>query len=123
MMRLITVALVSVSVGAFAPNTASITRTSAPSVATSSPVSFRSESSLTERHAMLTQTELPLLYQPKEKESPKLLGGVKVGLRKLVVITGASSGLGLNTAVSLSKMGGYFVVMACRDVEKGKQGE
>jgi len=61
-------------------------------------------------------------YLPKEKEIPKVLGGVKIGLRKLVVITGASSGLGLATAKVLSKTGRYFVVMACRDVEKGKRG-
>ena len=68
--------------------------------------------------------ELPeKLYIPKEKEVPKVLGGIKIGLRKLVVITGASSGLGLNTAVTLAKSGRYFVVMAVRDVEKGKRGE
>lgn len=62
------------------------------------------------------------IYTPKSKETPKVLGGVKIGLRKLVVVTGASSGLGLNAAVSLAKKGNYFVVMACRDVEKGKKG-
>lgn len=62
-------------------------------------------------------------YLPKEKEIPKVLGGVKIGLRKLVVITGASSGLGLQTAKVLAKTGRYFVVMACRDVEKGKRGK
>jgi hypothetical protein len=63
------------------------------------------------------------IYTPKSKETPKVLGGVKIGLRKLVVVTGASSGLGLNAAVSLAKKGNYFVVMACRDVEKGKKGK
>jgi protochlorophyllide reductase len=62
-------------------------------------------------------------YTPDAKEAPKLFGGVKIGLRKLVVVTGASSGLGLNTAVTLAKDGDYFVVMACRDVEKAKRGE
>mmetsp|Transcript_31459 Transcript_31459/g.76149 ORF Transcript_31459/g.76149 Transcript_31459/m.76149 type:complete len:299 (+) Transcript_31459:156-1052(+) len=57
----------------------------------------------------------------KEKETPKVLGGINIGLRKLVVITGASSGLGLATAVSLAKKGNYFVIMACRDVEKAKK--
>ena len=72
---------------------------------------------------MLQQMELPeKLYIPKEKEVPKVLGGLKIGLRKLVVITGASSGLGLNTAITLAKSGRYFIVMACRDVEKGKRG-
>lgn len=73
---------------------------------------------------MLQETELPQdLYKPQQKELPKVLGGLKIGLRKLVVITGASSGLGLNCAASLAKKGDYFVVMACRDVEKGKRGE
>jgi NADPH:quinone reductase-like Zn-dependent oxidoreductase len=62
-------------------------------------------------------------YTPDSKESPKFLGGVKIGLKKLAVVTGASSGLGLNTAIALAKDGGYHVVMACRDVEKAKRGE
>mmetsp|Transcript_7963 Transcript_7963/g.11718 ORF Transcript_7963/g.11718 Transcript_7963/m.11718 type:complete len:422 (-) Transcript_7963:118-1383(-) len=70
----------------------------------------------------MTTTELPeKLYFPQEKEAPKVLGGIKIGLRKLCVITGASSGLGLNAAVTLSKTGRHFIVMACRDVEKGKK--
>jgi protochlorophyllide reductase len=69
-----------------------------------------------------TQAEMPeKLYFKKEKELPKVLGGMKIGLRKLVVVTGASSGLGLNCAATLAKTGNYFVVMAVRDVEKGKQ--
>jgi protochlorophyllide reductase len=73
---------------------------------------------------MLTQTELPeKLYFPKEKEMPKVLGGLKIGLRQLTVVTGASSGLGLNCAATLAKTGRHFVVMACRDVEKGKRGK
>jgi len=72
---------------------------------------------------MLTETDLPTkLYFPKEdKEPAKVLGGLKIGTRKLTVITGASSGLGLNCAATLSKTGRHFVVMACRDVEKGKR--
>jgi protochlorophyllide reductase len=62
------------------------------------------------------------LYIPKDKEMPKVLGGLKVGLRKLVCITGASSGLGLACAETLAKTGRYFVIMACRDVEKAKRG-
>lgn len=61
------------------------------------------------------------MYFPKEKETPKVLGGLKIGTRKLVVVTGASSGLGLACAETLSKTGRYFVVMACRDVEKAKK--
>lgn len=74
--------------------------------------------------SVLTQTELPeKIYIKQKKEFPKVLGGLQIGLRKLVVITGASSGLGLNCAASLAKSGRYFVVMACRDVEKAKQGK
>ena len=69
----------------------------------------------------MTTEELPL-YFPTQKEFPKVLGGIKIGLRKLTVITGASSGLGLNTAQTLVNTGRHFVVMAVRDVEKGKRG-
>lgn len=116
---------------AFSPLTlpTKTTTSSQPSILNSplEPLVFRNHkfsSLLIERQAMLQQTELPQkLYIPKQKEIPKVLGGVKIGLRKLVVITGASSGLGLSTAVTLSQTGRYFVVMACRDVEKGKKGE
>mmetsp|Transcript_17480 Transcript_17480/g.24297 ORF Transcript_17480/g.24297 Transcript_17480/m.24297 type:complete len:424 (-) Transcript_17480:780-2051(-) len=77
-------------------------------------------STTTERQDMLTQTELPEKLYFK-KESPKVLGGIKVGLRKLVVVTGASSGLGLNCAATLAKTGDYYVIMACRDTDKGKR--
>jgi protochlorophyllide reductase len=78
--------------------------------------------SITQLEAMLTQTELPeKLYF--EKEAPKVLGGLQIGLRKLVVVTGASSGLGLNAAATLAKTGRYFVIMACRDTEKAKRGK
>jgi len=60
---------------------------------------------------------LPRLYT--KKQGPKVLGGVKIGLRKLVVITGASSGLGKETVRALSKTQKYFIVMAVRDVDKG----
>lgn len=72
---------------------------------------------------MLTQTELPskIYFEKTDKERPKVLGGIQIGLRKLVVITGASSGLGRKCAATLAKTGKYFVVMACRDVEKGKR--
>jgi len=61
------------------------------------------------------------LYFKKAKEAPKVLGGLKIGLRELVVVTGASSGLGLHCASTLAKTGKYFVVMAVRDVEKAKR--
>lgn len=71
---------------------------------------------------MLTQTELPeKLYFEKEKETPKVLGGIQIGLRKLVVVTGASSGLGRKCASVLAKTGRYYVIMAVRDVEKAKR--
>jgi len=70
----------------------------------------------------LATAELPeKLYFPKEKEAPKVLGGIKIGLRRLCVVTGASSGLGLQAASTLTKTGRHFVVMACRNVEKGKK--
>lgn len=84
-----------------------------------SPISTNSPTSLCD---MLTQVELPeKMYPPEAKEPAKVLGGVKIGSRKLTVITGASSGLGLNTAACLAKTGRHFVVMAVRDVEKGKR--
>ena len=71
-----------------------------------------------------TSVEAPKkLYVPNEKEVPKVLGGLKIGLRELAVVTGASSGLGLQAAKTLAKSGKYFVVMACRDVEKAKKGK
>jgi len=81
--------------------------------------SSRSEIPPSER---LTTVELPEKYYfPTEKETPKVLGGVRIGTRKLCVITGASSGLGLNCAATLVKTGRHFVVMACRDVKKAKK--
>ena len=69
-----------------------------------------------------TFTELPeKLYLPKEKEVPKVLGGLQIGLRKMVCITGASSGLGLSCADALVKTGRYFVICAVRDPEKMKK--
>jgi hypothetical protein len=73
---------------------------------------------------LLQETELPdQLYFPQAKEVPKVAGGLKIGTRKLVCVTGASSGLGLNCAATLAKSGDYFVIMAVRDVEKAKRGE
>lgn len=88
-------------------------------IAAASPIASSSPTLLAD---MLTQTELPAkLYLPQDKEAAKVLGGTKIGSRKLTVITGASSGLGLNCAVALAKTGRHFVVMAVRDVEKGKR--
>ena len=116
---LATFVAVTMTVMAFAP-LSQTTRTTSNSLMARDARAMSTPSPL---NAMLQQTELPeKLYIPKEKEVPKVLGGLKIGLRKLVVITGASSGLGLNTAITLAKTGRYFVVMACRDVEKGKKG-
>lgn len=66
-------------------------------------------------------TRRPLYAKKHDREAPKVLGGLRIGTRELVVVTGASSGLGLNAAYALAKSGEYFVVMAVRDVEKGKR--
>ena len=123
MIRILTVALAALSASAFSPSTLPSTRTTTHiATPTTTIISSRAAASLTQRNALQT-TELPeRLYFPQDKEVPKVLGGVKIGLRKLVVITGASSGLGLYTTLSLAKTGKYFIVMACRDVEKAKRG-
>lgn len=117
--------LVAVGVTAFAPSThlfSPPTRTRTTTASNNFLIQQPTNVESFTLNAMLQQVELPeKLYIPKEKEIPKVLGGLKIGLRKLVVITGASSGLGLNTAITLAKSGRYFVVMACRDVEKGKR--
>jgi protochlorophyllide reductase len=110
---LVAAAFMATSTEAFAP-TSSQVRTTQNNV---NNAIIRSPTSLSD---MLTQAELPQkLYT--EKEAPQVLGGLKIGNRKLTVITGASSGLGLNCAATLAKSGRHFVVMAVRDVEKGKR--
>jgi hypothetical protein len=52
-----------------------------------------------------------------KKETPPVLGGIKIGTRRVVVVTGASSGLGLWSAKALADKG-YFVVCAVRDTKK-----
>ena len=52
-----------------------------------------------------------------KKEAPKIAGGVKVGTSRVVVVTGASSGLGLSSTKALCDEG-YFVVAAVRDPAK-----
>lgn len=125
MMRFLSIACVASLAAGFMP---AMTKNMAR---VASPVSGREAFPVDEVNAYCTSTELNLLqsvditekyYPPKEKEVPKVLGGVKIGLRKLVVVTGASSGLGLQCAKVLAKTGRYFVVMAVRDVEKGKRG-
>lgn len=123
-MRLLSIACLAYVAAGFVP--ASITRfsrTAVPSISQEiAPI--HSVNSATQLNALLVDADLgKKYYPPKEKEIPKVLGGVKIGLRKLVVITGASSGLGLQTAKVLAKTGRYFVVMACRDIEKAKRGK
>jgi len=68
--------------------------------------------------------QAPMLESPpvdSTPEAPKVNGGIVVGIRKLVVVTGASSGLGLYGALSLAKKGGYYVVLACRNVERAER--
>lgn len=121
MFRLFCLVLITASSNGFTPTLESTTTKTCINSPVSSGVVPTSSS--TQMNAMLTQTELPQkLYFEKEKELPKVLGGLKIGLRKLVVITGASSGLGLNAAATLAKTGRYFVVMAVRDIEKAKKG-
>lgn len=54
----------------------------------------------------------------KGKELPPVLGAIRVGTRRLVVITGASSGLGLWAAKALADKGDYFVICAVRNPAK-----
>ena len=84
------------------------------------PVADSSAVSSTQLQAMTTDK---LYYPPEAKEAPKVFGGVRAALKELVVITGASSGLGLATTIALCKNGGYHVIMACRDTEKAKRGK
>jgi protochlorophyllide reductase len=53
----------------------------------------------------------------KGKETAKIAGGLKIGTRRIVVITGASSGLGLAATQALVKED-YFVICAVRDPKK-----
>ena len=124
-MRFLSLAcLVSLAAG-FMPASTKVARTAAPSIV-DAPTFLQDASahcSSTELNALLEGVDITEKYYVKqEKEFPKVLGGLSIGLRKLVVVTGASSGLGLNCAATLAKNGGYFVVMACRDVEKGREG-
>jgi protochlorophyllide reductase len=119
-MRLAALALASINaVSAFVPSMERRTFVSSMTSATSSTARFATATSPKQNSVVEENTRK--LYSPEAKEVPKVLGGLKIGLRELVVITGASSGLGLATVVALAKTGKYFVVMACRDVEKAKK--
>lgn len=121
MIRVLTLWLCATTASAFVAPMRQPLTANGVSVAHSSSTSM---SAIFQESDTLTKMDLPeRLYTPQQKEIPKILGGLKVGLREIVVITGASSGLGLATAVSLAKTGKYFIVMAVRDVEKAKTGE
>ena len=60
------------------------------------------------------------LYDGK-KEVPPIWGGIRIGTRRLVVVTGASSGLGLWAAKALADKGNYFVICAVRSPAKMDQ--
>lgn len=49
-----------------------------------------------------------------------LVESEKATQKPTVIITGATSGLGLNTAAALAKSGNWHVVMACRDFAKAE---
>lgn len=125
---IITTLVLAVGATAFAPNTHLFSSPTTTRTSTAHKNNLIQQPTIVESssfilNAVLQQVELPeKLYIPNEKETPKVLGGLKIGVRSLVVITGASSGLGLNTAITLANSGRYFVVMAVRDVEKGKRG-
>jgi len=94
-------------------NTAAITPSGSQSAVAESSIL-----SNTQLNAMATSEKL---YPPEAKEFPKVFGGVRAALKELVVITGASSGLGLSTTIALANSGDYHVIMACRDTEKAKR--
>jgi len=122
MLRLITVAFLGSAAMAFMPSSERAMRTAQNVLLSSAIRDQNNVVSTTRLNALLEKTELPSkLYLKKSKETPKVLGGLKIGLRELVVVTGASSGLGLNTAAALTKSGKYFVVMAVRDIKKANK--
>jgi protochlorophyllide reductase len=119
MMRLLTIFLAASAAGAFAPSQRAM-RTTTTTTTTTTP--FISRAPLSQSPVSATQLAVTSAKLYEKAESPKVLGGLKIGNRELVVITGASSGLGLSTAANLAKTGKYYVVMAVRDTEKAKQG-
>lgn len=118
MMRLLAALLTASAACAFAPGASrlatktSMARAVTPATTTQLPAQMLQDQGIAEKY-----------YMPQAREAPKILGGLKIGFRELAVVTGASSGLGLNCAATLAKTGKYFVVMGCRDVEKGKRGQ
>mmetsp|Transcript_92012 Transcript_92012/g.237419 ORF Transcript_92012/g.237419 Transcript_92012/m.237419 type:complete len:445 (-) Transcript_92012:108-1442(-) len=70
-----------------------------------------------------------LVAQRNQRRRPRLQSattrlavlGAEGTPKKTVIITGASSGLGLATAISMAKTGEWCVIMACRDFQKGEK--
>ena len=93
---------------AIAPS-AGIRRVCAPSTFCVEPPSYASVLEL--RLAFQGRTPMHLNANPLDAMFDK---------RKTVVITGASSGLGLSTARALAESGEWYVIMACRNVRKGE---
>jgi protochlorophyllide reductase len=123
MMRLLTLFLAASAAGAFAPSQRAMRTTTTTATTTTTP--FVSRAPFSQSPVSATQLAVAAQHSAKlyeKAESPKVLGGIKIGNRELIVITGASSGLGLSTAANLAKTGKYYVVMAVRDTEKAKQG-
>lgn len=78
------------------------------------------ESSTTDAGKLKVAPKLESPPVDSSKQFPKVNGGLLIGTRKLAVVTGASSGLGLYGAYELAKSGDYYVVLACRNVERSK---
>merc|ERR1719424_1562664 len=100
-----------------------------PIVCSSAILSLLVGSPLAQRGALLTpvtqhraSTAVAVAAPPEKayttRETPPVLGGIKVGTRRVVVVTGASSGLGLATAKAFHEQGNYFVICAVRDPVK-----
>jgi hypothetical protein len=121
MIRILTLFLTASAAGAFAPSQRGVMRTTTSATTTTPSISSVVLSATSGSTTEYTE-QVGKLYTKESKETPKVLGGLKMGGRELVVITGASSGLGLNTAINLAKTGRYYVVMAVRDTEKAKRG-
>ena len=70
--------------------------------------------SFTAGFTFLGKLKIPQLNEIKAKMDAEK----KFGTKKLVVITGTSSGLGKHTTAQLLKDGGYHVIGAVRDLGK-----
>ena len=118
---LLAVCLVAPFASGFAPS--AVVQTNTMTANTVVPVPRSAAQSDFRLSAVMSDGSNSKIYTPDSKETPKVLGGVKIGIKKLVVITGASSGLGLSTTIALAKTGKYHIVMACRNIEKAKKGK